>query len=133
MLFGIALSSIIPRQSLTESFLSEEKFFRAINIFYQWVTSSIGNTSFIIIVLISAISLPYLFRGKWPNSAGNSMRKIIAGHFTLQVLGIVTITPLFFESDSSLRYLMFPAIVLILSLSLSLSLPRIARAQLKGR
>ncbi len=117
-LIGIGLSSIIPRQSLTDSFFSNEKLLRAFHNYYDWFSGSFGNAAFIISFVIAAVAFPYLMQGRWPKSSVNKEQRYLGNTFALQSLGIIVISPMFFEAAGSLRYLIFPAFVLILYLVL---------------
>ena len=117
-LIGIGLSSIIPRQSLTDSFFSIEKFLRAFHNFYGWFSGSFDNAVFILSLVISAVAFTYLMQGRWPKSSANTEQRFLGNDFALQALGIIAISPMFFEAAGSLRYLIFPAFILILCLVL---------------
>ena len=115
---GVVLMSIIPRQSLKDSFFSIDLIDRAFHNYYEWFSGAFSNMAFIISLVIAAVAFPYLMQGRWPKSSVNKEQRYVGNSFALQSLGLVVISPMLFDNVGSLRYLIFPAFVLILCLVL---------------
>lgn len=113
-MIGAGLSSIIPRQSLAESFFSQEKFILALQTYCGWFFNSVGNAAFIILLVISTVAFPFLMQGRWPKSLENKESTLLGNDFILPSLGVIVVSPMFFTDVGTLRYLIFPAFILIL-------------------
>ncbi|APB98163.1 hypothetical protein A4F89_01840 [Polynucleobacter asymbioticus] len=109
-----ALSFLIPRQSLVDSFFSYERFVQGVELCLQWAQSSYANMAFIALLILASIAFPFLVRNRFlPNF--KEVRRGVFGNYTLPSLGIICATPLFYQDIGSLRYLAFPGLLLLLS------------------
>ena len=117
--FGTALSFFIPRQALIGSFFSFQKFITGVELFLHWMSSSLTNGFFIGALVATSICFPFLIRDQIPRTT----KEFCAGLFcsySFPALGVIAATPLFYQDTGSLRYLAFPALLMLLSISLVL-------------
>lgn len=122
VLIGSLLSTLIPRQSLADSFFSLDKFIAATHAFGLWFVSDAAHWGLIGILLTLLIAYPLLLIHQ-----SESARKpvyFVIFHWLWRSpvlwpsLGVMAATPLFFQEAGSIRYLAFPALIALLSLSL---------------
>lgn len=113
-IIGVGLSSMIPRQSMAESFFSIDQFIRGIHSFREWFYGSFDNAAFIFSLIFSSVAFPLLMQGRWPKFRENTGQMFLGKDFVLPSLGVIAVSPMFFQAAGSLRYLIFPAFILIL-------------------
>ena len=122
VLIGTALSTLIPRQSLVDSFFSIDKFIAAIGAFGIWLISDTSHWALIALLLALLIAYPFLvMKGRQddpfkPDSV--ALPALLRSPVLWPSLGVMAATPLFFQEAGSVRYLAFPALIALLSLSL---------------
>ena len=110
---GTALSFLIPRQSLVESFFSLARFTQGITLFFTWLSSDYLNILFMALLLGVSIAFPFLMRGALPSTLKDFFSKVF-GNYTLPALAVMGATPFFFQDIGSLRYLAFPGLITLL-------------------
>lgn len=122
VLIGTLLSTLIPRQSLADSFFSLDKFIAATHAFGLWFVSDAAHWGLIGILFSLLIAHPLLVINQ---SESTHKRPYFAIFHLLwrspvlwPSLGVMAATPLFFQEAGSIRYLAFPALIALLSLSL---------------
>lgn len=119
VVLGTALSFLIPRQSLTESFFSVDRFVVGIRLFFQWVQGAPSHFVFIGVLILATVAFPLLLQGRLPRGR-DGWRASLFSNNVLPSLGLICATPFFYQDVGSLRYLAFPGLIAILSLSLLL-------------
>lgn len=130
MIVGTLLGALLPRQSLLESFFSLDKFITAAQLFARWMIEAPSHVIFIVLVIVGTAIYPLLSLAPQPrsrshlnsnlNTSFDSAPKhssIFALWFTSPVvlpsLALIVSTPLFYQELGSLRYLSFPALLLL--------------------
>ena len=114
MMIGEGLNMMIPHQSLAKGFFSMHLFMRGFHAFMGWAARSSEGVAFIVLLVISSMVFPFLIQGRWPKFRKPMEGVFLGGDFVLPSLGIIVIFPMFFEDVGSLRYLVYPAYILIL-------------------
>jgi hypothetical protein len=112
------VNTIVPRQSLEEDFFSKSVFLHSSHLYFHWLFSSYYNVLLICTFIVASLAFPFLLRGEWPNFRRSRWRENSDLSLALPSLGVLIVFPCFFETAASLRYLSFPAIILILCLAL---------------
>ena len=116
-LIGTALSTLIPRQSLVDSFFAIDKFISAIHAFMLWLIGDPAHFGLVILLLVLLFLYPYLLiAGSKEYSQG--LRTFFCSPVLFPSLGVMAATPLFFQEPGSVRYMAFPALITLVSLSL---------------
>jgi len=127
MVLGTLLGAQLPRQSLLESFFSLDKFIGAATLFGQWVIASPRHILFLLFMVLGSWMYAIVFEPDGPSDRDTFPTKVNANtHRNLNrnglicslrsfalwpSLGIMVITPLFYQELGSLRYLAFPALL----------------------
>jgi len=117
VVLGTVLSLWIPRQSLVESFLSLDKFQLAAQSFITWLSGDVSHVLYLLIVIALVLLYPACMRQSY--FKGRFSRKNYWRSSVLApALGVICITPFFYQDVGSIRYLAFPALVGLMSLAL---------------
>lgn len=139
MVVGTLLGALLPRQSLLESFFSLDKFITAAQLFTRWTIEAPSHLIFIVLVIMGTAIYPLLSLTPQPKSRSHSNSSNLNSNlntsfdstpknssvfilwFTSPVvlpsLALVVSTPLFYQELGSLRYLAFPALLLLICTS----------------
>jgi hypothetical protein len=114
---GLLLSQSIPKQPMA-GFFTIDKFINSISQFLNFLFNNPSTFFFIIFLLVTNIIFPFLLRNKSIKEL--SFEDILDKYFAYLIpsLGIIFISPLFYEGPGSLRYLIFPSYISMISISL---------------
>ena len=137
VLAGTLAASFIPRQSLLESFLSLDKFKIAATSFTQWLIGEPSHILYLLALIILNLLYPWVIRARIATKHNNfatgaptpaadpqvgnaplTWMTYLRSSILAPSLGVICITPFFFQDVGSIRYFVFPALVSILSLAL---------------
>ena len=114
---------MIPHQPLLGNSISkhhlQDQFIRGFHSFLGWLLSSFSNVAFILLLVIASVAFPFLMQGVWPKFRKNIQQMPMSKDFVLPCLGVIAVFPMFFVAAGSLRYLIFPAIILIVCIVLA--------------
>jgi len=127
MVLGTLLGAQLPRQSLLESFFSFDKFIGAATLFVQWAIAAPMHILFLLFMVLGSWIYPRVFELDGPsdrdtfsvkedannhcNPHRNRLICCLRSSTLWPSLGIMVITPLFYQELGSLRYLAFPALL----------------------
>ena len=135
VIVGTLLGALLPRQSLLESFFSLDKFVTAVQLFGRWTIDSPSHSIFIALIIVGTIVYPLLWLAPQPrahanqsaNAPSNLSRNRVTSASTLYnwlrspvvlpSFALIASTPLFYQELGSLRYLAFPALLLLICTS----------------
>lgn len=117
VVIGTLLSTQIPRQSLVDSFFSLDKFLLAFHAFVAWLWNAPSHWALIGVLLLGVLAYPYLMLNQWPKRF-IGIGPLIRSPVFLPSVGVILLTPLFFQEAGSIRYLAFPGLITLLSLSM---------------
>lgn len=117
VVLGTGLSLLIPRQSLLESFFSVNKFTLGASSFFAWLVGDLSHVLYGVVLIALILYYPACmrqsyFKGRF--SRKNYWRSAVLA----PALGIICITPFFYQDVGSIRYLAFPALIGLISLAL---------------
>jgi hypothetical protein len=117
VVLGTGLSLLIPRQSLFESFFSVNKFTLGASSFFTWLVGDLSHVLYLVVLIVLILFYPACmrqsyFKGRF--SRKNYWRSAVLA----PALGIICITPFFYQDVGSIRYLAFPAFIGLISLAL---------------
>jgi len=113
---GMLINLTLPRQPLKESFLTTPLWSGRASQFADHLISTPSALALFILLITCAIICPFWEKQK-PFILKNykeNLKILLANDFALPSLSLIIITPLLYQEWNSLRYLMFPALFLLL-------------------
>lgn len=116
MVVGTLLNWALPRQSLKESFFAPHLWLHNLSDFAHHLLTTPSALIFYCLLIGAALVWPFWEKGKTFSPSG-AFKMVLSNDLSPLALSLIAITPVLYQEWNSLRYLMFPSLVLMLSLS----------------
>lgn len=116
MVIGTLLNWALPRQSLKESFFAPHLWLHNISDFAHHLLTTPSALLFYCLLIGAALVWPFWEKGK-PFRLSGAFKTVLSNDLSPLSLSLIAITPVLYQEWNSLRYLMFPSLVLMLCLS----------------